>query len=370
MKILKFFLIILVIFSLQVSFTFAEVEVRIKDIAKIAGLAENQLVGYGIVVGLTGTGDSTRTIMTAKSISNMLSQMGIAVSAQDMNSKNVAAVMVTAELPAFVRNGDTVDVTVASLGDSTNIQGGILLFTPLLAANGSVFGSAQGAVSIGGFNVTGGGGNKVTKNHTTVGRIPEGGLINQDFSSSLTSDNNIIFSLYEPDFTTARRVVTAINSAFGEGTAVASDPASVKVKIPSAYQGNPVEWISQIEELTLVPDNVAKVIINERTGTVVINQNVKLFPAAVAHGNISVIIRSEEQASQPGPFSSGETQTVVNTTIEVEEDTGNVIYLQESTSLQQVVDALNAIGATPRDLIAILQALKEAGALQAEVDIL
>ena len=364
------FLTAVLIILLLTSSAFAEVNVRIKDIAKVAGTAENQLIGYGIVTGLAGTGDSTRTIMTAKSISNMLSQMGIAVSVESMNSKNVASVMVTAELPSFVRNGDTIDVTVASLGDATNIQGGILLFTPLLAANGTIFASAQGPVSIGGFNVSGGGGNKVFKNHTVVGRIPDGGLINQDYSSSMTSGNSIIFSLYEPDFTTAQRMASAINQVFGTGSATAVDAGSVKITIPSSYEGRTVELISQLEELTLVPDDVAKVIINERTGTVVINNNVQLAPAAVAHGNISVVIKNETQVSQPGPFSSGETQTVVNTTIEVEEEENNMIYLSESTGLQQVVDALNAIGATPRDLIAILQALKEAGALQAEIEIM
>jgi flagellar P-ring protein precursor FlgI len=370
MNFFRFFLITSLIFAIHISSSSAEVSVRIKDIAKVAGVANNQLIGYGLVVGLAGTGDSTRTIMTAQSISNMLNKFGIGLTKEQMNSKNVAAVIVTADLPPFTRNGDNIDVTASSLGDATSIQGGVLLFTPLSGADGNVYGSAQGPVSIGGFNATGGGGNKITKNHPVVGRIPDGGLINQDFSTTVTRGNEILLSLNEADFTTAQRMAEVINMTFSPETAKALDPGTIRIYVPAEYQEHTVEFMSRIEELTLVPDELAKIIINERTGTVVINKDIKISPVAVSHGNITVIIKVTPSVSQPPPLSSGTTQTVDNTAIQVKEEKKNLIYLSESTSLQQVVDALNAIGATPRDLIAILQALKEAGALQGTLDII
>ncbi len=370
MKIVRFLLIISLIFAFYISSSSAEVSVRIKDIARVAGVANNQLIGYGLVIGLAGTGDSTRTIMTAKSISNMLNKFGIGLTKEQMNSKNVAAVIVTAELPPFAKDGDTIDVTAASLGDATSIQGGVLLFTPLSGADGNVYGSAQGPVSIGGFNATGGGGNKITKNHPVVGRIPGGGLINQDFSTPLARGNELLLSLQEPDFTTAQRMAQAINMTFSPDTAKALDPGTVRINIPPEYQDHTVEFMARIEELTLVPDEVAKVVINERTGTVVINKNIKLSPVAVSHGNITVTIKVTPGVSQPPPLSSGTTETVQDINIQVKEEKKNLLYLSENTTLQQVVDALNAIGATPRDLIAILQALKEAGALQGNVEII
>jgi len=370
MRIVRFFLIISLIFAFYVSSSSAEVSVRIKDVAKVAGVANNQLIGYGLVIGLAGTGDSTRTIMTAKSISNMLNKFGIGLTKEQMNSKNVAAVIVTAELPPFAKNGDTIDVTAASLGDATSIQGGVLLFTPLSGADGIVYGSAQGPVSIGGFNATGGGGNKITKNHPVVGRVPEGGLINQDFKTPVARGNELLLSLLEPDFTTAQRMAEAINMTFAPNTAKALDPGTIRINIPAEYQDQTVEFMARIEELTLVPDELAKVVINERTGTVVINKDIKLSPVAISHGNITVIIKVTPGVSQPPPLSSGTTQTVQETNIQVKEETKKLLYLSENTTLQQVVDALNAIGATPRDLIAILQALKEAGALQGTVEII
>ncbi|MDH7481938.1 MAG: flagellar basal body P-ring protein FlgI [Armatimonadota bacterium] len=345
----------------------ADQTVKIKDIARIEGARSNQLFGYGLVVGLDGSGDTQQTLFTAQSVANMLQKFGISVPPDKMKVKNVAAVMVTADLPPFVRPGSKIDVTVSSLGDARTLQGGTLLQTPLQAANGLVYAVAQGPVSVGGFTA-GGGGTSVTKNHTTVGRIPGGAIIEQAVPTTLVEDGCINILLNNPDFTTAVRIAEAVSSKFGAGTATALDAATVQVK---AGEQDVIRTIADVGELSVVEAEVAKVIVNERTGTVIIGGGVKLSPVAISHGNLSIEIKTEKQVSQPGPFAKkGETAVVEQTTVDVKEERGYLINLQPGSTLRQLVQALNELKVTPRDIVAILQALKQAGALHAELEII
>lgn len=339
---------------------------RIKDVAKVNGVRDNQLMGYGLVVGLAGTGDSTRSVYTIQSIANMLKTYGITVSPQQIQAKDVAAVMVTATLPPFVKSGDNIDVTVGALGDARSLQGGVLLQTPLKAGNGQVYAVAQGSLSVGGF-IFGAGGSSVQKNFPTAGRIPGGAIVEQDVPMNLTNEaGGVALALNQPDFTTASRIAAAINRDFGN-IAVARDPGTVMVAVPAAYGGNVVDFVAAMEELPVTPDSVARVVINERTGTVVIGGTVTIDEVAVSQGGLSVQITRTTDVSQPPPFSNGSTVTTQNTTVNAQEPAANVISLPAMASVADVVRALNAVGATPRDIIAILQAMKTAGALHAEL---
>ena len=345
----------------------AQQTVKIKDIAKIEGTRSNQLVGYGIVVGLDGSGDTQQAIFTVQSVANMLQKFGIAVPANKMKVKNVAAVMVTADLPPFVRPGSKIDVVVSSLGDAKSLQGGTLLQTPLQAANGGVYAVAQGSISIGGFTA-GGGGTQVTKNHPTAGRIPEGAIVEQGVPMALTDGKAMNVLLNNPDFTTAARIAQAVNEKLGPGSASALDPATVRVT--SSDPSNIVGLVAQIGELTVIQSTVAKVIVNERTGTVVIGGDVKLSPVALSHGNLNIEISTEFQVSQPAPVSTGQTAVVPQQTVKATEQNARLMNLQPGTTLEDLVRALNELKVTPRDTIAILQALKQAGALHAELEII
>ena len=353
----------------------AQAQTRLKDIAVVQGVRGNQLAGYGIVVGLAGSGDSTNVTFTEQSVSAMLQKFGVTVSPTTFQLKNAAAVMVTANLPAFARNGSTIDVTVSSLGDATSLQGGTLLQTPLQAANGLVYAVAQGAISVGGFTVGGGGGGAgVTKNHPTAGRIPAGALVEQDVPTTLAgaSGNTLMISLDSPDFTTASRIAQAIenDTPAGVSGAVAIDAGTVQVTLTSAVKpgSEPVDIISGLENLPIQVDQEAKVVINERTGTVVMGGDVVVTACAIAHGNLTVQVSSEPVISQPNSRSGGKTVVKSVQTIKVKEDAGDrLMAMPTSTTLSKVVSSLNMLGVTPRDLIAILQAMKEAGALQAEV---
>lgn len=343
--------------------------VRLKDIAQVRGVRSNQLIGYGIVVGLEGTGDSAGAFFTVQSISNMLERFGITVPANALKVKNVAAVMVTAELPPFARAGNTLDVVVSSLGDARSLQGGTLLQTPLRGADGKVYAVAQGALSIGGFNV-GGGGSRVQRNHSTVGRIPNGALIEREIPSQfLSGDNTLTIQLNKPDFTTAARVVNSIRGAFPNLFVRALDPATVQIFFDAQHAVDPVMVVAQLEMLPVVPDVSARVVVNERTGTVVVNGEVRIAPVAIAHGGITVRVQTILEVSQPPPFSPGQTKVVPQTQIDVQQDPAQMVYLKEGTSVESLVKALNALGVSPRDLIAILQALKSAGALHAEIEV-
>jgi flagellar P-ring protein precursor FlgI len=346
--------------------------VRIKDITDIKGVRENQLVGYGLVVGLEGTGDSDDSLFTIQSLASLLEKMGVTVQPTDIEDvENVAAVMVTGNLPPFASMGSRIDVLVSSIGDAENLQGGTLLFTPLKAADGSVYAVAQGPVSTGGFAVSGNSGDQVQKNFPTVGRVVGGALVEKEIHSNFNQKDSLTLALHQPDFTTATRVAQAINRAFYSQLAQTQDAGSIRVMVPENYLGNTVQFVTMIESLGVTPDMVSKVVVNERTGTVVMGENVRISTIAIAHGNLSIQINESQNVSQPLPFSRGG-QTVVTPESEIMVQEGkNPLFLVESgISIAEVVKALNALGVTPRDLIAIFQALKVAGALQAELEII
>ena len=343
-------------------------EVEIGNITRIKGMRVNQLIGYGIVVGLNGSGDSSRSQATVQSVANMLQNFGVNVTDNQVASQNIAAVMVTAELPAVVHNGDQLDITVSSIGDADSLQGGTLLLTPLQAPNGEIYASAQGPLSIGGYNV-GGGGNSAQQNHPTVGRIPDGALVEREINSSLNSDN-LTYVLANPNFKTAGQIMTTINNNFGDGTAQAVDSSTIKISMPDNFNYGMVNFIAEVNSLKVRPAVEARVVIDERTGTVVFSHNVQISTVAVAHGNLSVRITTEEEVSQPAPFSQGETTVTEDVQIEVDEgQEGNMMVVSQEKTIEDLVTALNAIGATPRDIISIIQKIDAAGALHAELEI-
>lgn len=343
--------------------------VRIKDVATIEGVRSNQLLGYGLVVGLDGTGDSQQTKFTAQSVANMLQAHGISVPADKMKIKNVAAVMVTATLPPFARPGTTIDVDISSLGDAKSLQGGTLLQAPLRAANGEVYAVAQGPVSIGGFTA-GSGGSSATKNHPTVGTIPSGALVEKETKTDLASGDKINVTLNRADFTTATRVATAIDCKLGGHFARAADSSTVAVDVPGQYKASIVPLIAEIEAAEVTTDQVAKVIVNERTGTVIIGGQVRISPAAVSHGSLTVEIATDFKVSQPKSLSKGNTVVTPQTSLKVEEQQASLVEIKSGSTIGELVRALNALKVTPRDLIAILQALKQAGALQTQLEII
>ncbi len=346
--------------------------VRIKDITDIKGVRSNQLVGYGLVVGLEGTGDSDDSLFTIQSLASLLEKMGVTVQTTDIEDvENVAAVMVTADLPPFATLGSRIDVLVSSIGDAENLQGGTLLFTPLKAANGKVYAVAQGPVSTGGFAVSGNSGDQVQKNFPTVGRVVGGALVENELPSNFNQKNTLTLALKDPDFTTATRVAQAINRAFYRQLARTENAGAIQVTVPENYRGNTVQFVTMIEGLGVTPDMKSKVVVNERTGTVIMGENVRIATIAIAHGNLSIQINESQDVSQPQPFSRGG-QTVVTPESEIVVQEGkNPIFLVESgVSIGEVVKALNALGVSPRDLIAIFQALRAAGALQAELEII
>ncbi len=346
------------------------VNTRIKDIAKVQGVRSNQLVGYGLVVGLAGTGDSTKSTFTMQSIANMMKSFGVIVSASALQAKNAAAVIVTAQLPPFVKPGDTIDITVSSMGDAKSLQGGTLLQTPLKAGNGNVYAVGQGSVSTGGFAAKSGGSSQ-QKNFLTAGNIPNGAIVEREVSTTFAGSGNttVTLVLNQPDFTTASRISTAVDGRFGP-VSQSRDAGSVTVSIPSEYTRDVVSFIAAIEELPVTPDNAAKVVINERTGTIVIGANVTIDEVAVAQGGLNIRISAAKDVSQPGAFSGGKTVVTDKSTVDVTEQKANLILLPPSASVGDVVEALNAVGATPRDIMAILQAMKAAGALHAELQII
>ncbi|MCK8602414.1 flagellar basal body P-ring protein FlgI [Desulfoferrobacter suflitae] len=361
------------VFFLMISWCFSPESchaARIKDIAYFMGTASNPLVGYGLVAGLNGTGDKERTRFTVNTLANLLDNVGIHIDPNMIKVKNVAAVMVTANLPPFVRVGSKLDVQVSSIGDAKDLQGGTLLMTSLQGPDGKTYALAQGPLSTGGFSFSGQSGTSVQKNFPTVGFISGGATVEQEVSTDFGSQQSLDLVLRTPDFTTAHRTAQEINQLFGGELARALDAASVKIQVPSDFAGRITELIAEVENLQVEPESVAKVVINERTGTIVIGENVRITPVAVAHGNLTVQISEDPFISQPLPFSDGETAIVPQTNIEVQEEKGSLAVVGGGVSIQQLVQGLNAIGATPRDLINILQAIKAAGALQAEIEII
>jgi flagellar P-ring protein precursor FlgI len=342
--------------------------VRIRDVAMVAGARDNQLVGYGLVAGLAGQGDKD-PVYTKQTIANLLQRYGINVPATTLSAKNVAVVMVTADIPAFMKPGERLDVQVASMGDASTLQGGVLLQTPLMGADNKVYAVAQGPVSIGGFSAGsgGGGGATVTKNHPTTAAIVGGALVEREIPTSIVRDQTVELLLREPGFTSAAHLESAINDVF-TNCAHAVDSTTVQVRIPDGAQNMPVDFIAHLEALEMMPDTPARIIINERTGTIVATARIQISSCAVAHGNITINIASSLDVSQPAPFSrTGQTVVTPRTNTEVTESKSALVPLPELPTIEKVASALNNLGVTPRDMMAIFQAMKQAGALQAEL---
>ena len=346
---------------------------RIKDISDFEGVRDNQLIGYGVVVGLNGTGDNIKSLaFTKESLIGMLERMGVNARDGQLKSKNVAAVMVTANLPAFSRQGSKIDITVSALGDANSLLGGTLLVTPLMGADNEVYAVAQGQIAVGGFAASGDA-QTVTKGVPTSGRISNGAIVEREIPFSLNSLDQLKISLRNPDFTTSTRIASAINAYLGTKSARSEDPGTVVFDVPEKYRsGNIMKIMTEIEQLRVEPDQFAKVVIDEQSGIIVIGRDVRIDDVAIAQGNLTIRVTETPQVSQPAPFSEvGETVTVPRTDIEVDEQAENKLnVVKTGVNLQELVDGLNALGVGPRDMISILQAIKVAGALQADIEIM
>jgi flagellar P-ring protein precursor FlgI len=344
--------------------------IRLKDVASFKGVRSNQLLGNGLVVGLNGTGDGTNVGFNTQELANMLANMGINVDRSKLKVKNIAAVAVTAMLPPFARVGSQIDVLVSSMGDAKSLQGGTLVLTPLKGVDGQVYGLAQGPVSVGGFVASGDAGGGITKNHPTAGRVANGATVEREIPFDFAGKQDIVLALNTPDFTTANRAVGAINRHLKGNFATSQDSGTICIKLPPLFKEKMVPLLASLETLEIATDAVARVIIDERNGTVVMGENVRLSTVAIAHGNLMIQIKEKPRVSQPLPFSRGQTVVVPDTSVTVKEGADRLMVLPEGVNIGQVVQALNAIGVTPRDLIAILQAIKAAGALQADLQII
>ncbi len=362
---------------------------RIKDVVSIQGVRPNQLFGYGLVIGLNGSGDKSGTEFTLQGLANMLEHTGIRVNASDMKVKNVAAVIVSATLPAFARIGKKIDITISSIGDAKSLVGGTLLLTPLKGIDNKVYALAQGPLSVGGYMVGGAAGGGVQKNHPTVGRISGGATVEREIPLTLSSRESLVMILNEPDFNTASAIARVINANYGEGSTTAIDSGTLQFKVPVAFRHRVVDLIAQMGTLEVATDGTAKIVVNERTGTVVIGENVRISNVAVAHGNLSIQIKETQSVSQPAPFapsgkgapatqmangvvvsSGGSTVVAPESDVNVTEEDKKLLMVRGGSTIDELVKALNAIGITPRDLITVLQAMKAAGALQAELEII
>ena len=343
---------------------------RIKDLASVEGVRQNQLIGYGLVVGLNGTGDTLNNIpFTRQSLQAMLERLGVNIRGQTLRTGNVAAVMVTANLPPFGTQGTRIDVTVSAMGDAKSLQGGTLLVTPLLGADGNVYAVGQGSLAIGGFQAEGEAA-KITRGVPTVGRISNGAIIEREIDFTLNRLPNLRLALRNPDFTTAKRIAAAINDYVGAPAAEPLDPSTVQLSIPKEFAGKVVALLTEIEQLQIEPDLPAKIVIDERSGIIVMGRDVRVSTVAVAQGNLTVSISEAPQVSQPAPLSRGQTVVVPRSKVGVQEDGKKFALVRDGVSLQQLVDGLNALGIGPRDMIAILQAIKAAGAIQADIEVM
>ena len=342
---------------------------RLKDIASFSGVRNNELVGYGLVVGLSGTGDSNTSEFTIRSLANMLEKMGVSVNTTNLKPKNTAAVMVTARMPSSARPGSPLDITISSMGDAKSLLGGVLLVTPLRGLDGRVYAVGQGSLTIGGYSAEGQAAT-AQKNITTVARIPNGAIVEREVPFQFNKQEGLTINLSgTPDFGTAMQVVGRINSAVGSNIAKAMDGATIQMTIPPKFQNNIVPLMASLENLDISPDSRARVVVDEKTGTVVLGGNVRLSRVAVAHGNLQIVVAETPNVSQPGPFSQGHTTVTPQTNLAVKEQ-NNRLMLMEGATLQELVDGLNSVGATPRDLISILRTLKAAGSLQADLEVL
>lgn len=344
---------------------------RLRELVSVEGVRDNQLLGYGLVVGLAGTGDRQQTVFSAQSLANTLQRMGVTVSASALTVKNTAAVMVTATLPPFAQPGMKIDVTASSIGDAPNLQGGLLIMTPLRAADGQVYAVAQGPVLTGGFAAGGAGTVKIV-NHPTVGRIPEGALVER-IAPSAQPKAEVKLQLRHMDFANAGMIAAAINKKYPDVSippARADNGALVTVTIPASYSNRPVEFVAELQDLTIDPERTSKIVVNERTGTIVMGKDVHVAPVAIMHGNLTVEVQTTFAVSQPAPFSQGKTEVVPETQVTAAEDKTKNLMLKEGATVEDLVRGLNAIGSTPRDIIAILQDLRAAGALDAELEVI
>jgi flagellar P-ring protein precursor FlgI len=343
---------------------------RVKDLANIEGVRQNQLIGYGLVVGLNGTGDTLNNIpFTKQSLQAMLERMGVNIRGATIRTGNVAAVMVTGNLPAFATQGTRMDVTVSAMGDAKSLQGGTLLVTPLLGADGNVYAVAQGSLAIGGFSAEGAAAS-VTKGVPTNGRIANGAIVEREIEFALNRMPNVRLALRNADFTTAKRIAAAVNDFLGTKTAEPIDPSTVQLSIPSEFKGNVVALLTEIEQLQVEPDIAAKIIIDERSGIIVMGRDVRVATVAVAQGNLTVSISESPQVSQPNPLSRGRTVVTPRSAVGVSEDGKKLALVKNGVSLQELVDGLNGLGIGPRDLIGILQAIKAAGAIEADIEVM
>ena len=344
---------------------------RVKDIADIYGVRDNNLLGYGLVTGLQRTGDTMRNQATIQSVAKRLQGLGITLTPDQIRSRNVAIVMVTATLPSTARPGQRIDVTVSSAGDAISLQGGVLQLTQLLAPNGESYAVAQGPLTIGGFSLQAGGALS-QKNHSTVGMVPMGATVERENPNrlNLLEQTQLDFLLRQPDFTTAKRMADAINKGIGDEIAIAVDAGAIAVKIPQDYRKDVVSFLAMVEDIDVTVDTPAKVIVNERTGTVVMGSDVKITNVAVAHGGISIEVRSNQSISQPNGFSGGQTASIDNTTMQAQEEDGTLTLIGGEVSINDLVEALNKLNVKPRDLIQILVAIKASGALQAELEVI
>lgn len=340
---------------------------RLKELVSVEGVRENQLLAYGLVVGLAGTGDRKQTMFSAQSLTNLLERMGVSVPPTAIQVRNTAAVMITATLPAFAQPGSRIDVTEAAIGDAASLQGGILVLTSLRGADGQVYAVAQGPVITGGFG-GGRGGNSITVNHPTVGRTPNGAIVERAAPASPLR-SPVRLQLREADFTTSARIVEAVNKKFGSG-ARAENSGLIQITIPPDYAARPAEFLAELENVAVDPDRLTRIVINERTGTIVLGKDVRIRPVAILHGNLNVEIQTMFTVSQPQPLAQGTTEVVPQTTVAAKEEKARTVILKEGASVEDLVRGLAAIGATPRDVIAILQNLRRAGALDADIEVI
>lgn len=342
---------------------------RIKELVMLEGVRDNQLIGYGIVVGLAGTGDKRQTVFSAQSLTNLLERMGVSVTPSAILVRNTAAVMLTANLPPFAQPGIRIDVTAAAIGDAANLQGGLLLLAPLRGPDGQVYAVAQGSVVTGGFVAGKGQGNSMTVNHPTVGRLPSGAIVERP-APTLTPGAQLRLQLKRADFATATRIAAAVNAKFNPPPAKAQHAGLVVIDTPAAFQGRSAEFIAEVESLGVEPDGAGRIIVNERTGTITLGKEIRIRPVAVLHGNLAVEVQTTFNVSQPAPLAQGETAVVPKVDVAVKEEKARSVLLKEGATVEDLVKALTSIGSTPRDVIAVLQTLRAAGALEAEVEVI